>query len=151
MWPLTGHAEELRIIEAAISDQDLSGIVVCGAAGVGKSRVAREALLCAASVGCETRWAAGTSSARNLSLGASRIPATACAEPKKWNERGYEACAVQAEKDWRSGSIDYKTFRELVEGCCHLPGEVDPGSEQLHASQSANREPVMTASAAVAV
>ena len=86
-------------------------------------------------------------------LGGSAVgdPATACAEPKKWNEKGYEACAVQAEKDWRSGSIDYKTFRELVEGCCHLPGEVDPGSEQLHASQSANREPVMTASAAVAV
>jgi hypothetical protein len=55
-------------------------------------------------------------------LGGSAVgdPATACAEPKKWNEKGYEACAVQAEKDWRSGSIEYKTFRELVEGCCHL-------------------------------
>lgn len=70
MWPLTGRAEELRVIEAAISDPDLAGIVICGAAGVGKSRVAREALSCAASNGCETRWAAGTSPARNLPLGA---------------------------------------------------------------------------------
>jgi DNA-binding CsgD family transcriptional regulator len=69
-WPLTGRSEELRIIEAAISAPALSGIVVCGAAGVGKSRIAREALLSAASKGCEVRWAVGTSSARGLPLGA---------------------------------------------------------------------------------
>jgi DNA-binding CsgD family transcriptional regulator len=69
-WPLTGRSEELRIIEAAIAAPDLSGIVVCGAAGVGKSRVAREALSFAESKGCEIRWAVGTSSARALPLGA---------------------------------------------------------------------------------
>ncbi len=69
-WPLTGRAEELRVIETAISDPVLSGIVVCGAAGVGKSRIAREALLRAESAGRQTRWALGTSSARNLPLGA---------------------------------------------------------------------------------
>jgi DNA-binding CsgD family transcriptional regulator len=69
-WPLTGRAEELRTIEAAISDPDCSGIVICGAAGVGKSRVAREALAAAASKGCEVRWAVATSSARDLPLGA---------------------------------------------------------------------------------
>ena len=69
-WPLTGRAEELRVIETAISDPGLSGIVVCGAAGVGKSRIAREALLRAESTGRQTRWALGTSSARNLPLGA---------------------------------------------------------------------------------
>ena len=42
-WPLTGRSEEMRIIEAALSASDLSGIVVCGAAGVGKSRISREA------------------------------------------------------------------------------------------------------------
>jgi hypothetical protein len=31
-WPLTGRSEELRIIEAALSAPDLSGIVVGGAA-----------------------------------------------------------------------------------------------------------------------
>jgi DNA-binding CsgD family transcriptional regulator len=69
-WPLTGRGEELGTIDAAISAPDVSGIVVCGAAGVGKSRIAREALSHAASRGLETRWAIGTSSARTLPLGA---------------------------------------------------------------------------------
>src|SRR5882672_1806213 len=69
-WPLIGRSEELRAIEAATSAPGLSGIVVSGAAGVGKSRVVREALAAAAATGCETRWAVGTSSARALPLGA---------------------------------------------------------------------------------
>lgn len=69
-WPLTGRSNELRLIEAAISDPNLSGIVVCGAAGVGKSRVAREALNSAAATGREARWVVGTSSARTIPLGA---------------------------------------------------------------------------------
>ena len=69
-WPLTGRSEEMRAIEAAIVASDVSGIVVGGAAGVGKSRIAREALSAAVSRGCEGRWAVGTSSARTLPLGA---------------------------------------------------------------------------------
>src|SRR5581483_4356241 len=69
-WPLTGRSKEQRLIEAAISDSDSSGIVICGAAGVGKSRIAREALHSAASQGCEVRWIVGTSSARSIPLGA---------------------------------------------------------------------------------
>ena len=69
-WPLIGRSEEMRHIEAAISASDLSGIVICGAAGVGKSRIAREALSSAALKGCEVRWAVGTTSARSLPLGA---------------------------------------------------------------------------------
>jgi DNA-binding CsgD family transcriptional regulator len=60
----------MRTIEAAISASDASGILICGAAGVGKSRIAREALSAAASEGCETRWTVGTSSARAIPLGA---------------------------------------------------------------------------------
>jgi DNA-binding CsgD family transcriptional regulator len=69
-WPLTGRSEEMRLIEAAITAPEISGIVVRGAAGVGKSRIAREALSAAAATGCKTRWAVGTSSARALPLGA---------------------------------------------------------------------------------
>jgi hypothetical protein len=69
-WPLTGRARELRLVEAALSDPGASGIVICGAAGVGKSRLAREALAAAASRGCVTHWVAGTSSAQTLPLGA---------------------------------------------------------------------------------
>ncbi|KAA0084420.1 helix-turn-helix transcriptional regulator [Mycolicibacterium sp. P9-64] len=69
-WPLTGRLEEMGRIEAAISAPDVSGIVVRGAAGVGKSTIAREALSVAASRGWEVRWAVGTSSARAVPLGA---------------------------------------------------------------------------------
>jgi DNA-binding CsgD family transcriptional regulator len=69
-WPLIGRSEETGAIEAAVSASDASGIVVYGAAGVGKSRIAREALSAAESRGCECRWAAGTSSARAIPLGA---------------------------------------------------------------------------------
>ncbi|MDT5207976.1 MAG: hypothetical protein QOF67_391 [Mycobacterium sp.] len=69
-WPLTGRSEEMGAIEAAIMASDVSGIVVCGAAGVGKSRIVREALSAAVSRGCEGRWAVGTSSARTVPLGA---------------------------------------------------------------------------------
>jgi DNA-binding CsgD family transcriptional regulator len=60
----------MRAIEGAISASAVSGILICGAAGVGKSRIAREALSAAASQGCETRWTVGTSSAREVPLGA---------------------------------------------------------------------------------
>ncbi|MGX9788257.1 LuxR C-terminal-related transcriptional regulator [Mycobacterium sp. MMS18-G62] len=69
-WPLTGRAEELGAIESAIAASDASGIVIWGAAGVGKSRIAREAMAAAASRGCEGRWAVGTTSARSIPLGA---------------------------------------------------------------------------------
>jgi DNA-binding CsgD family transcriptional regulator len=69
-WPLTGRAEELRSIVTAIADPDSAGIIVCGAAGVGKSRVAREALAGAASQGCVVRWIVGTTAGRRLPFGA---------------------------------------------------------------------------------
>lgn len=69
-WPLIGRSEQMRTIEAAIAASDASGIVICGPAGVGKSRIAREALAAAVSQGCEGRWAVGTSTARAIPLGA---------------------------------------------------------------------------------
>ncbi len=69
-WPLVGRSEEMRLIATALSDPDSSGVLIRGAAGVGKSRIAREALDAAASRGNEVRWVAGTSSARSLPLGA---------------------------------------------------------------------------------
>jgi DNA-binding CsgD family transcriptional regulator len=69
-WPLMGRSEQLEAIKAAILASDASGIVVCGAAGVGKSRIVREAMAAAESQGYECRWVVGTSSARAVPLGA---------------------------------------------------------------------------------
>lgn len=69
-WPLTGRSEELQSIGDALTDADVDGVVVNGGAGVGKSRIAREALAAAASHGARTRWVVATASARELPLGA---------------------------------------------------------------------------------
>ncbi len=69
-WPLVGRSEEMDAIEAAISTPDVAGIMVSGAAGVGKSRVVREAVSAAALRGFVGRWTIGTSAARALPLGA---------------------------------------------------------------------------------
>ena len=60
----------MRRIEAALSAPVGAGILVCGAAGVGKSRIAREALSAIASQGGKTRWTVGSSSALAIPLGA---------------------------------------------------------------------------------
>src|SRR5436309_13961931 len=59
----------MRAIEAAVLAQDVSGMVVYGAAGVGKSRLVRDALTAVESQGCESRFAVGASSARAVPLG----------------------------------------------------------------------------------
>ncbi|MXP20238.1 helix-turn-helix transcriptional regulator [Gordonia sp. HNM0687] len=60
----------MRIVEAALSASDDGGILICGPEGVGKSRIAREALAAVSATGRETRWVAGTSAARDIPLGA---------------------------------------------------------------------------------
>ncbi|HYZ66882.1 MAG TPA: AAA family ATPase, partial [Mycobacterium sp.] len=69
-WPLIGRSEEMDTIVAAISNPAVAGILVSGAAGVGKSRIAREGLSSVASEHFEPRWVVGTMSARKLPLGA---------------------------------------------------------------------------------
>ena len=70
-WPLTGRAEELSRISGLTRRRDgPAGVVLAGAAGVGKTRLAREALAAAEQRGAVTRWAVATASARVLPLGA---------------------------------------------------------------------------------
>lgn len=70
-WPLTGRAEELSVLSRLAPRGDGPvGVVLAGAAGVGKTRLAREALAVAAQRGALTRWAVATVSARALPLGA---------------------------------------------------------------------------------
>jgi len=69
-WPLAGRAEELSFIAAAVADPETRGIVIRGPAGVGKSRLAREALDHLAAGRCAVRWAVATVSSSALPLGA---------------------------------------------------------------------------------
>jgi DNA-binding CsgD family transcriptional regulator len=70
-WPLTGRAEELEVIADALSgDGPYAGVVIAGSAGVGKTRLAREAMSLAAERGWTVRWVAGTVAAQSIPLGA---------------------------------------------------------------------------------
>ncbi|WP_173059251.1 LuxR C-terminal-related transcriptional regulator [Phytohabitans houttuyneae] len=70
-WPLIGRSEELQVIDAVLGRENgLRGVVLAGAAGVGKTRLAREALEGARRRGMTGRWVTGSVSARTLPLGA---------------------------------------------------------------------------------
>ncbi|WP_055399768.1 MULTISPECIES: LuxR family transcriptional regulator [unclassified Mycobacterium] len=68
---LIGRDNELATIRRALSGADQhSGVLIAGAAGVGKTRLAREALRRAGASGERITWIVGTQSARALPLGA---------------------------------------------------------------------------------
>jgi DNA-binding NarL/FixJ family response regulator len=69
-WPLTGRAEELRLIGEALTSSEYKGMVVAGAAGVGKTRLTRRAADAAARTGWSVRRVAGTATGRAVMLGA---------------------------------------------------------------------------------
>ncbi len=68
-WPLTGRSEELRLICEVFADDECRGMIVAGQAGVGKTRLAREAVAMANGPWSVQR-VAGTTTGRSVSLGA---------------------------------------------------------------------------------
>jgi len=68
-WPLVGRLSELEQIARARAE-GASGVVVQGLAGVGRSRVAREALAEAKRDGAQTIWVQATRSVASVPLGA---------------------------------------------------------------------------------
>ncbi len=69
-WPLTGRAEELRVISEALVADVHHGIVLTGLAGVGKTRLARAATDKAARDGWAVYRIAGTTTGRPVTLAA---------------------------------------------------------------------------------
>lgn len=67
-WPLTGRNEELRRVAAA-TRSGAAGVVVAGRAGVGKTRLVRDAVAAAGARGAVV-WAQGSTAVRPLPLGA---------------------------------------------------------------------------------
>lgn len=83
LWPLTGRDHELRTVAAAIR-AGAAGIVIAGPAGVGKTRLAREAVALRRDHGREVLWAHGSVAAQPFPLGAFAglldVPAGAAAD-----------------------------------------------------------------------
>lgn len=69
-WPLVGRAIELARIAAARADPECPAVVLAGPAGVGRSRMAREAHAAAEQRGELVYWAQGTKSSAGIPLGA---------------------------------------------------------------------------------
>jgi DNA-binding NarL/FixJ family response regulator len=69
-WPLVGRAQELERVSELLHGGACRGVVFAGAAGVGKTRLAREALAAARAVGFAGDWAVGTHSAASIPFGA---------------------------------------------------------------------------------
>jgi DNA-binding CsgD family transcriptional regulator len=70
VWPLVGRDHELAEIAAARADNGCRGVVVIAEAGVGKSRLAREAQATAEREGAFIEWVQATRSAATVPLAA---------------------------------------------------------------------------------
>jgi DNA-binding CsgD family transcriptional regulator len=68
-WPLLGRARELAEIEAVLTASGGGGVVLVGAAGAGKTRLAREVLK-RVRTGRDVDWVAASSAARSIPFGA---------------------------------------------------------------------------------
>jgi DNA-binding CsgD family transcriptional regulator len=69
-WPLIGRREELSIIDRTLGEGQYCGLLLAGSPGVGKTRLAREALAAAEVTGCEIRWAVASRAVAAIPFGA---------------------------------------------------------------------------------
>ena len=70
-WPLTGRTEEMRVVADALGGgADSAGVAIIGRAGVGKTRLAREAVAAIAGPGWCVFPVTATAAARAIPLGA---------------------------------------------------------------------------------
>ena len=81
-WPLTGRTAELELLGDRTRDASCGGVVLVGPAGVGKTRLAEEALRLAERAGWATARVVGHPTTREIPLGALAhlIPAQLVAE-----------------------------------------------------------------------
>src|SRR5262245_6397062 len=68
-WPLVGRGEELAFV-SALMERRRGGVVLAGAGGVGKTRLARAILGVAEARGYATAWATATRAAASIPYGA---------------------------------------------------------------------------------
>src|SRR5215218_4585598 len=69
-WELVGRETACRAIIAALGERPARGVVLAGPAGVGRTRLAHEAMVLAERNGRATRWAGATGATALVPLGA---------------------------------------------------------------------------------
>jgi predicted ATPase len=69
-WPLIGRGEELAAVEQSLTSRGAHAVVLAGAPGVGKTRLAREVLGLCQARDYVVRWAAATQAASSIPFGA---------------------------------------------------------------------------------
>jgi DNA-binding CsgD family transcriptional regulator len=69
-WPFTGRQAELDVIDTTFTAADVAGVVIAGATGVGKTRLAQHALTRLAKRGCHTEWVTASAAAASIPFGA---------------------------------------------------------------------------------
>ena len=68
-WPLVGRRSELEVLSTVLADTPAGGVVLAGDAGIGKTRLAREALARAEGTGWKIEWLAATRAAASIPFG----------------------------------------------------------------------------------
>ena len=97
-WPLVGRAEEIALMWRVFGSET-SGVVVAGLAGVGKTRLVREAVEEARRREFATAWATATDSASSIPFGAlaQLLPALGGASPVELLRRARDAVVARAD------------------------------------------------------
>jgi predicted ATPase len=93
-WPLAGRTDELTAIETCFTSAGTTGVVVAGPAGVGKTRLVREALDALALTGCRTEWVSATRAAASIPFGA-----VLGLLPANWSPRGDSLAMLRSAAD----------------------------------------------------
>ncbi|MFI9550095.1 BTAD domain-containing putative transcriptional regulator [Nonomuraea endophytica] len=121
-WPFVGRDGELDTIQSCLRLGVAGGVVVSGAAGIGKTRLAQEMLALAQAAGHRTEWVAATGALASIPFGAvaGLLPAGQIPE-----DRGLPVLAAAAARLREHGPA-----RRVVIGVddAHL---LDPGSAAL--------------------
>ncbi|MFE0076929.1 AAA family ATPase [Nonomuraea sp. NPDC059023] len=89
VWPLVGREAELQEITSAFADGRAAGVVIAGEAGVGRTRLVREALSVLSSDGHRTVWAAATNATSSIPFGAAAVLL-----PPDWHSHGDRLAAL---------------------------------------------------------